>query len=159
MVENKNQHYVPQYYFKQFSSDKKSIYMYNIRSGLCKSVNFKEQCSENYFYSKNSNVERMFSQIENLCSTLLMKIIATESIDTLSSQEMKDLKSYIIFQYGRTKVSADKANETATRFLDIMKPNIVEFSKSIGDNINKEDLDKVKIRLENPVGVRHNNVK
>lgn len=57
MAHNKNQHFVPQFYFRLFSIDKKRIEIFNKTKGVHKTGSIKGQCSSNYFYSKNLKIE------------------------------------------------------------------------------------------------------
>ena len=126
MVQGKNQHYVSQFYFRQFSSDGKSVYMYNLKRNLCRSVKFKDQCSKNYFYSKNPKIEETFSHLEGLSAASLQKIIKSKSLFNLSSDELNHLKSHILFQDGRTKTSGDVATEMANCLFNVLKPDILK---------------------------------
>jgi len=152
MPAKKNQHYVPQSYFRLFSNDGKSICLYNLKRRKLLEVSIKHQCSKNYFYSKSTSIEDTFSQLESLSQKTLRKIIAEKKLYNLSSDELNHLKSHILFQYGRTKSSGDSVTETANAILDWLKPHILENAKARGESITKEGLDSCKIVLEQPVG-------
>ena len=76
MPEYKNQHYVPQFQFRQFSNDGKGIFIYNLKTKQKIWGSIKNQCSEDYFYSKNGKVETIFSELESMTLEILKKIMA-----------------------------------------------------------------------------------
>ena len=153
MPAKKNQHYVPQSYFRLFSNDGKRICLYNLKRRSLLEVSIKHQCSKNYFYSKNTVVEDSFSQLERLSQKTLRKIITQKNLSDLSSDELNHLKSYILFQYGRTKSSGDSVTELANDLFGCLKPDILKDAKSKGKSITKEGLDSCKIVYEKPVGI------
>ena len=60
MAQNKNQHYIPKFYFKQFSQNGKTICVFNISKELSiENAPITGQCSKDYFYSKNIEVEKL----------------------------------------------------------------------------------------------------
>lgn len=64
MSENKNHHYVPQFYFKFFSDDKKRICLLLTKDGrVIESAPIKGQCARNMFYG-TVEAEKTLSQIE-----------------------------------------------------------------------------------------------
>jgi len=152
MPSKKNQHYVPQSYFRLFSDDGRRIYLYNLERKKLIEGNIKHLCSEKYFYSKNTSVEDALSQLEDLGQKTLRKIIDDKKLSGLSQDELNHLKSYILFQYGRTKSSGDSATELANDILDCIKPDILREAKSKGEHVTKEGLDSCKLVLKNPVG-------
>lgn len=81
----KNQYYVPQFYLKNFSKDKKNIGAFVIEN--CKyvaSASIKHQSSEDYFYSENPDIERDLGALERDA-----KIV----IDTISGNPKVKLNS------------------------------------------------------------------
>jgi len=127
MAEKKNQHFVPQYYFRNFSIDKKSINI--ILKGNGKTIQnapIKGQCSKNNFYG-DIEIEDMFSKIEAQHSHILKKLIAIDSlhdfwsyyndfdIDNDNIQINPDilvLLQLILFQKNRTEFELRRANHS-----------------------------------------------
>ena len=136
-----------------FSDGGKRICLYNLKRRDLLEVSIKHQCSENYFYSKNTAVEDTFSRLEGSSQTILRKIIVEKNLYKLSLDELNHLKSYILFQHGRTKNSGDSVTELANNLFNRLKPDILKDVKSKGKSIAKESLDRCKIVLEKPVGI------
>lgn len=65
MPANKNHHYIPQSYMKFFSEDGKNVSIYNIkRKKIIASSPIRNTASQNYFYSKDIEIEKQISEIE-----------------------------------------------------------------------------------------------
>ena len=148
MARYKNQHYVPKFYFRLFSKNKKTICLYVIsKNKFVEHANIKNQCSKSYFYSKNTNIEKKFSQLEGLAKNILTKIIKNNSLDELSNREIENLKSYILFQYGRTKFIKDRANDLANHLFDLSKPGMYDNAKKAGEDYCWESIKNTKIEM------------
>ena len=124
MADNKNQHYVPQFYLRNFSSDGKNIAAYHIEQrkvlGL---VPIKDQCSKNYFY-QNLDVEKQLGEIEAENSEIIAKILAGKYSE-LSQGELLNIRAFIMLQNSRTKHSADLIRNAASKMKTLllsMKP-------------------------------------
>ena len=72
MPRHRKQHYVPRFYLKGFSLDGKSINIWNLQRQLkIQSANLKNQCSKDYFYSKQLDVEEALGKIEGEMAKIL----------------------------------------------------------------------------------------
>lgn len=148
MARNKNQHYVPKFYFKLFSKNKRTICLFNLSNEkFVKHATIKDQCSKDYFYSKNTKVENTFSWLEGLVSEKLKKIIENKNISCLSDTDKEHLKSHILFQHGRTKSAYDRENDMANYMFDLLKPKMYEDAKQDGEDISWESIKDTKVVL------------
>ena len=124
MADNKNQHYVPQFYLRNFSSDDKHIAAYHLGQGRSLGlVPIKDQCSKDYFY-KSIDVEKQLGTIEADASKIISKIIAGKYSE-LSQVEQLSIRAFIMLQKSRTKHSADLIRNAASKMkalLISMKP-------------------------------------
>lgn len=112
MPENKKHHYVPKFYLKRFSKNKKSICLYNLPKQLhVVNANLKNQCYQDYFYGKDQKAEGVLADIEGEISQLYGKIDKYRSLPPPLSQDHEMLIISILIQYGRTKYLADAMNE------------------------------------------------
>ena len=78
-AETKNQHYVPQFYQRFFSSDQnhKTIGAYAIKQRkYIPMAPIKNQSSGDYFYSDNQKIEDALGRMEALASEVINKIIS-----------------------------------------------------------------------------------
>lgn len=112
----KNQHYVPQFYFRLYSTGGENIWMYNVGDQRCINVPIKSQCQEDYFYGKNPEIEQHFSVGEGTFNTLLSRIIQDSSLAGLSDEDLRNLRGFVTFQRGRTQAAKMQAEEMSDTF-------------------------------------------
>lgn len=108
MAEHKNQHYVSQFYLKNFSSYRKTIGTLILSSKkFIKNAPIKNQCSKDNFY-QDKNYEIALSELEANTSAIFDKIMNKEA---LSSKEKFITRAFMLLQETRTKHSADLFQE------------------------------------------------
>jgi hypothetical protein len=108
MAEHKNQHYVSQFYLKNFSSDRKTIGTLILSSNkFIENAPIKNQCSKDNFY-QDKNYEIALSELEADTSVIFDKIMNKED---LSSKEKFIARAFMLLQETRTKHSADLFQE------------------------------------------------
>jgi len=114
----KNNHFVPKSYLKRFCPDDgKQIALYNIAANLIiPQAPIKNQCSRDYFYTKNAIFEDAFGDIEGDQKALLDEILRTEHAPSIGTMEHARLMSGIMFQRGRTVAAAQQTDELAGLF-------------------------------------------
>jgi len=96
--ETKNQHYVPRFYFRFFSNDKKTTNLFNVEKGIYKlKIPISSQCSEDYFYGSDGAVEKMLGKLESECNILFCKLDKIKSTESLPRQQRKDNKIAVLF--------------------------------------------------------------
>lgn len=134
MAENKNQHFIPKYYFRQFSNDEKTINLIQKENGqVRKKISIKGQCSKKYFYGKNeedkeiTKYESKHKQLLNELNTIDSPVKYDNFMSTDSKVNINILKlcELIIFQRMRTYskreqiLNSDKSmiKEIASHFL------------------------------------------
>ena len=104
MAEHKNQHYVSQFYLKNFSLDRKTIGTLILSSNkFIENAPIKNQCSKDNFY-QDKNYEIALSELEADTSVIFDKIMNKED---LSSKEKFIARAFMLLQETRTKHSAD----------------------------------------------------
>ncbi len=143
MPENKRQHFVPRFYLRRFSKDGKSINIWNIKQEKkILAANLRNQCYRNYFYGKNSVVEKALSTVEANAAQVLRSIEAMPVPPSPGSAEHQFLVLYILMQYGRTQHIADELDEMT----DKLGKHLVK------DTIALEGIDpnSLSIGLEEP---------
>jgi hypothetical protein len=110
----KNQHYVPQFLLKNFSSrDRKFIWAYDKNEKLDLKNQIKERpikkvASEEFFYdqirnNKIGSYEYLLQKVEDSAAPIITNILKTKRIQDLSENDRKTLSFFIIIQHLRTK--------------------------------------------------------
>ena len=87
-MKNKNNHYVPQFHLKKWSTDGKNISLFVKKNNLyINSAPICNQASKNYLYGNDGKLEDLLSKIETRAGYLYDKIIKTETINYLTKPE------------------------------------------------------------------------
>lgn len=108
----KNQHFVPKFYLRNFSShlNGKEIGVYNTRTEFCfDNAPLKSQGSRSFFYGHDGQIEEGLSEIETQLAPNIKKIINTCTIPPIGTKEHIDLLSFVILMHLRNPVLIDYA--------------------------------------------------
>lgn len=147
MAERKDQHYVPQMYFRNFSENGKSI------SGLVlKSHKYVADmpiagiCKREYLYGSDLQIEKWFSELENQWAPILKKIIAQGNLQ-LTEKEWSLLLYFIYLSDVRTGYAADSYDDVTTKVLQVKM--LTERNKATIP-VSDEQIKQMKMRLEIP---------
>ena len=128
----KNQHYVPQFLLKNFSSREESfIWAYDTNEKYSKQNRIKERAikkvaSEKFFYDIHNNetensYEYVLEKIENDTAPIIAEIIKTKNIKDLSEEERGTLSLFIVTQILRTKgnlLQSESETESISKHLE-----------------------------------------
>ena len=152
----KGQHYIPQFYLKRFSEEKKGefyIWCFNLKSSKIFKSNISKVCKENWFYDKHNVFENGMSVIESQHSKIY-KFIRDNPFNILTEPEKRTIMEFVYFTHARTR----KARE-GTLYVNKDVQNNEEFRNKFqkefpGKNIEKE-LEGIKqsIQLANIFGI------
>ncbi len=101
MAIQKKQHYVPQFYMKNFANEKGRIFLlqtadYSVR----RDIPYKSQCTIDYFYGKDGVVENILSKKEAEWSAVIRKLLNEEAI---AEKEICVIREFVIYQRQRTE--------------------------------------------------------
>ncbi len=143
MSETVREHYIPQFYLKNFSQDKKRIYQYRINSNSSsKLVSIEGICCENNLYEyRNDNgefvcrnlIENCFSKIEGEFCDIIRSIVSKasheENFNTLcflTSKEKALLTFFVATMIMRNPRVLNAAKETTIEFFNNFDNNLSE---------------------------------
>lgn len=102
MSNRKNHHFVPQFYFRRFSTDGKSVCAITKATGqLIAQAPIKSQASKNNFYG-TPEVENVLGEIEGECSKTLRTLSELADPAMLDDDDVSRLLMYIALQRSRT---------------------------------------------------------
>ena len=102
MGEKKRQHYVPQFYLKNFVRENNKFTVLNIRNGkIIEEVPYKKQCYENYYYGNDGMWEEKLGEIERKTSLIINKIL-NQSTYYPNLKEISTMKEFVLYQRYRT---------------------------------------------------------
>lgn len=132
MADKKNQHFVPQYYFRFFSDAKRCIALTRLMDGaFIPSASIRDQASKSYFYGDKA-VEDTMETLEKAFLPPLRKLKDEKTFSTLSPEELILILQGVVFQRSRTHAARlDQepiGKEWAAMMLEIAINNCDKFS-------------------------------
>lgn len=141
MADKENQHYVPQYYFRFFSNNGKSISLINKSTGkLVTTASIKGQASKSYFYG-DKVVEDSITKLESCFLAPLKKLKDCKSFASLDDSEVILILQSIMFQRSRTLATRldrrDQSQHIANLFLEIAINNCEDLSDEIKQQLRE----------------------
>ncbi|MDE0040318.1 MAG: DUF4238 domain-containing protein [Gammaproteobacteria bacterium] len=132
-------HLVPQFYLRYFSSAPKRTNLYNFsRQRLITDASIKHQCSRHNFYEFAPNLENSFADLEAQAARVIREVEAAGHLPDAESADWRSLLGFIVFQKLRTS-NAAKSNDAVTEFLGRL---VMESHPELADL----DPDNVKLR-------------
>lgn len=148
----KRQHYVPQFYLKNFAINSK-IQVYNLKTKRFNTMNCREVCSRDYFYAQMPEIERAFSGVEGEGNRIISKIIKEHNLSTISTEDYCLLLYFISFLHSRTprvkQESEQHLNGLSNYFFRSFIDHNIENLKEKG--IEKEYLEKWRYNIDGPI--------
>lgn len=142
MPDNKKHHFVPKFYLKRFSENKKSINAFLLKSERrVTNANLANQCYRNYFYGTEPDIERQLGVLENEASRILREIeesniLPTDS-PTKASEDLTTLFLFVIMQGVRTAQFADQVDEL----------NNAMIQRALGAETNAQTIDASEFKI------------
>ena len=129
MATNKNQHFVPRCYLRPFTVDAENmaINLYNIdRKKFIPNAPVKNQCSRDYFYGTDDQLEAAIQAVESSYAAVLRKILSSDR-HVLDEEEKDMLKLFWLFQYVRTEAASRRSMEASQSFTELLKGQEQEY--------------------------------
>jgi hypothetical protein len=141
MAGYKDQHYVPKFYLKNFSSNGK-IGIYNLKTRNFFRRSYRALCSKKYFYSKESKFEQAISPLEGRYSKAIQRLIKAKDTSKLDPDDFCALLSFVVFQNSRT--SREKHN--SQKMLNYQTEVLREALRLKGPEISEELINDIEIK-------------
>jgi Protein of unknown function (DUF4238) len=134
MPSKKNQHYIPQFYLRNFSIDEnqKTIGVFNLNDNFFfKGASIKNQGSEKFYYGIDGKVEEGLSKMESILAPKLKEIKETQILPNKFSDEHIAILIFIILTDLRNPINIDHIKKFTSSF----KKEILQFAP----NTSKDD--------------------
>lgn len=147
MANNEYQHYVPQMYLRNFSSNGKSIGGYILgERKYVSDMPIDRVCGRKYLYGEDLKIEKWFSDLEGNWANLLRKIISEKNLE-LSEEEWAYLYMFVFLSDARTGYTADSTVDSATKVAKSIallgqEHGLVDFSD--------EEIKKLHVSIDKP---------
>lgn len=143
MADRANQHFVPKFYFRNFSTDHCTIGSLLIRDGrIIDRAPIKGQCARKNFYGCKE-LESLFSDLEGRHSSAIvaaLDVANNAASADFSIAEISDFLQAVMFQRSRTALEIDKSKSTREKFtLELFRQYVMSSkhprSKEMSDHI------------------------
>jgi hypothetical protein len=136
MATNKNQHFVPRCYLKQFTDGgaNKAISLYNIdQDRYIQAAPVKNQCSRDYFYGQDHQLEKAIQSVEAQYARTSAKILAPSY--KLLDEDRDVLKIFWLFQYLRTEAASKRAVQMSASVMAVAQVPEENFRMQIAEAV------------------------
>lgn len=128
--DKRRQHYVPRFYLRNFSENKKSVGIYHFKyNKLITRASIDNSICKEYFYGKDAMVENKLAEYEGEWNSIVSSIIENERL----SQTKKDLvwlRYFILISSARTLKRGKQADNDYTalikKVLEVEDPELFE---------------------------------
>ena len=118
MSENKNHHFLPQFYLRNFGSGN-SIGLYNLdRRVHVPTASIPGQCQRPYLYGKDGAIEKAFRKMEGVAATVIRRLVTERVIFSPASPEHIALANFVSFQIARTPQAGERLRHANERIGD-----------------------------------------
>lgn len=147
MPKKKNQHYVPQMYFRNFSDNGKSIGGYILKTRtFVRDMPISGICKRDYLYGDDLQIEEWFSKLEGQWAQVLRKIINQENLE-ITQKEYVSLLEFFFLSEVRTGYTADRENDTLAKICQT-----IMMLKRDHDQLDIDDkrIKKIKYHWDKP---------
>lgn len=138
MATNKNQHYVPQVYLRQFASSGSTttINLFNIdRKSFIERASIKNQCSKSYFYGADLHLEKALQPLESRYSSIVSEVSSPDYKAT--DAHCLFLKRFWLLQYMRTEAASRRAMEMTERMGEVIGDTAEKFKLSLDEAVRQ----------------------
>lgn len=111
MQKRKNQHFVPQFYLKNFSisNNKTSVGLFNLKTNsFIANAEIKHQASKKFFYGKDGRVEEGLSKLENLLAPQIKAVLDKECLPGKYSEEYFSILIFTIISELRSPTNINR---------------------------------------------------
>lgn len=112
MASFKNQHYVPKCYLRQFAvgGARASISLFNVDRRTCiESASVRHQCSGNYFYGEDLQLEKILQGMESRYDQAVKALVCSR--EPVTEGQKTVLKYFAFLQHSRTEAAARRSME------------------------------------------------
>ena len=151
MSANRDQHFVPQFYFRRFTAGRAAVHLLLTNSGrIVLNASVRSQCSGHRFYG-SAKAEQLLTQLEVKHAPALRAIAEaanTSDYTRVTPEDYLHLLQSILLQRSRTALQVDKVKDTPT---NLLMPRFRAYIASKSDIENREEIlnaiDKGQVRV------------
>jgi hypothetical protein len=147
MPDSANQHYVPQFYFRGFSADERSVCFLNRSTGKSIPIaSIKGQASKKFFYG-GADAEKRLQQVDGVFSGVVRRFRECRSFEEFCAEDYYILLQNIVLQKSRTMSARSRSKAMQDRLLQLYLEMRVHADESLDDETRQAFL-KLSARAE-----------
>lgn len=151
MSKKSNQHYVPQFYFRLFSNDGRSICVFNRKNGTsCTAAPIKGQASKHKFYG-GKEIEDAFSSLEGVFSRTLRSLKSCLDLRELSEVDQLLTLQAIMFQRARTLAARNSSQPMNDRLTKLWLEAEINKKEDLSDDQKLECISSLELFEVDPL--------
>lgn len=151
MADSANQHYVPQFYFRGFSLDGRSICVLNRGNGKTIPVaSIRGQASKKYFYG-DAEVEKALQKIDGAFSRVVNRLRDCPTFDNFAAGEYHVLLQNIMLQKARTMSARKRSRGMQDRLLQLCLTTEAYNNESLDERTREERIRSATTAEADPV--------
>lgn len=156
----KKQHFVPKFYLKNFSSNKKNIWVYDKKTNNKFVSSINDIACERFFYDdeildeifdKTQHLEIEYSKLESetapFFQTFLTNISSNDNYK-ISSEDRKTIANYLVSQIDRTKEHREEVARFTVEIYDKLQEIGISQAQLFQMGFDVEHIDKKELHLE-----------
>ena len=146
-MNNKYQHYVPQFYLRNFSNNGKSVgtFIFSKRRYVA-NASIQKVCGRDFLYGEDLDIEKWFQGLEGTWAKILDKIITTGKMD-MSDEEWTYLLMFFYLSDVRTAYAADAFVEEVNL---MVKAHAKLYRARKGMEISDEEIESLQVKVDKP---------
>lgn len=146
-MENKYQHYVPQFYLRNFSNNGRSIgsYIYHKRK-LVENASIRNVCGRDFLYGEDLEIEKWFQKLEGIWCGIISRIITTGKME-LDEEAIIYLKMFFYLSDVRTAYTADAITDENNLLVKACARMYREHERI---EIGEDEIEKLQIKVDKP---------
>lgn len=115
MAEKKRQHYVPQFYMRNFADENNTFVVYHLlQKKSIGRVPYNRQCYKDYYYGADALWEKRLGEMEADWGATFKAILSEK---TLSAEDIQLVKQFALYQRQRTLAEAEYRKQERTELL------------------------------------------
>ena len=140
----RNQHYVPQFYLRNFSHDRERLCCCSLVTKTSVCQNIKDLCSERFIYGGSSiapSIECELSKLEDKHAKIIREILKTHTLANESREDSLELCRLVLLMASRTKGTKERLEDRAANYDRLMemlgiKPDAIRGKKLDPKSLN-----------------------
>lgn len=136
--DKRRQHYVPKFYLRNFSKNKKSVGIYLFKENkIIEHGSINDNLWKEYFYGEDAVVENKLAEYEGRWKDIISAIIETERLPDTNS-DLVWLRYFMLISSARTLKRGNQINDDYTslikKLLEMEEPELFERVMSAGED-------------------------